>query len=156
MGGLMAKVKSIPEGLNSVTPALTVEGAADALAFYARAFGAEELTRVPDPSGRKVWHAMIRIGNSVIFVNDADPNMGSKPNPSRLWLYGDGVDAAFKRATEAGGKAKSPPTDMFWGDRVAEVHDRWGNAWVLAQHTRDMTQAEMKKAQDAFVASMKK
>jgi PhnB protein len=152
----MAKISAIPDGLHSVTLALTVDGAADAIAFYARAFGAEEVTRAMDPSGKKVWHAMLRIGDSTIFVNDASPEMGAVPMPSKIWIYSDGVDAAFKRATDAGGKPGMPPTDMFWGDRIAQVSDRWGNVWMLGQHTRDMSPEEMKKAQDAFVATMKK
>lgn len=152
----MAKVSAIPAGMHTITLGLTVEGAADAIAFYARAFGAEEITRAMDPSGKKVWHSMIRIGDSAIFVNDAAPDMGAVPMPSKIWIYGDGVDAAFKRATDAGAKVGMPPADMFWGDRIAQVSDRWGNVWMLAQHMRDLTPAEMKKAQDDFVASMKK
>jgi len=151
----MAKVSAIPAGMHSVTLALTLDGAADAIAFYARAFGAEEVVRAMDPSGKKVWHAMLRLGDSTLFVSDAAPEMGTVPMPSKVWIYGDGVDAAFKRATNAGATAGMPPTDMFWGDRVAQVSDRWGNIWMLAQHTQDLTPDELKKAQDAFVASMK-
>ena len=151
----MAKVSAIPQGLHSLTPSFTLEGAAQAIEFFSQAFGAETLNRVPDPSGKKVWHAMLRIGNSVIFLNDTFPDMPSKPMPMRLWLYGEDVDAAFKRATGAGARTVSPPTDMFWGDRVAEVSDKWGNAWVLAQHVRDLSPEEMKKAGDDFVASQK-
>jgi PhnB protein len=152
----MTKVSAIPSGMHSVTPALIMDGAADAIAFYSRAFGAEEVNRAMDPSGKKVWHSMLRIGDSTVFVSDAAPEMGTAPMPSKIWIYGDGVDAAFKRATNAGATASLPPTDMFWGDRIAQVSDRWGNIWMLAQHTKDMTPEEMKKAQDAFVASMKK
>jgi PhnB protein len=152
----MAKVSAIPAEMHTVTLGLTLDGAADAIGFYARAFGAEEVSRALDPSGKKVWHAMLRFGDSIIFVNDAAPEMGAVPLPAKIWIYGDAVDAAFKRATDAGAKAGMPPTDMFWGDRVAQVSDRWGNTWMLAQHTRDMSPEEMKKAQDAFVASMKK
>jgi len=152
----MAKVSPIPAGMHSVTPALILDGASDAIDFFRRAFGAEELTRALDPSGKKVWHAALRIGDSVLFLSDTSPDMSPKPVTARLWLYAGGVDAAFKRATAAGAQVKMPPADMFWGDRIAEVSDRWGNAWVLAEHTHDMTPEEMKKAQDAFVASMKK
>jgi PhnB protein len=152
----MAKVTAIPEGMHSVTLGLTLDGAADAITFFARALGAKEVTRVMDPSGKKVWHSMLRVGDSTIFVSDSWPEMGVKPMPTKIWIYGDAVDAAFKRATDAGAKADKPPSDMFWGDRVAQVSDRWGNIWMLAQHTRDMSPEEMKKAQDAFVASMKK
>jgi uncharacterized glyoxalase superfamily protein PhnB len=152
----MAKVSAIPQGMHSLTPALILDDAADFIAFAKRAFGAEELTRAPDPSGKKIWHAALRVGDSTLFLSDTSPDMAPKPVTARLWLYSEGVDAGFKRATDAGAQAKMPPADMFWGDRIAEVHDRWGNAWVLAQHIRDLTPAEMQKAADAFVASLKK
>lgn len=153
----MAQVKAVPEGMHTVTPALTINGAAQAIDWFKRALGAEEIMRAPDPSGQKIWHAMIRIGNSMVFVNDDFPEMGGgKPSPARLWIYTDGVDAAWKRATDAGAKVKMPIGDMFWGDRMGTIVDQWGNEWTLAQHTKDMTPEEMKKAEDAFVASMPK
>jgi PhnB protein len=148
--------KAIPEGLHTVTPALTIDGCAEAIETWKKAFGAEEQMRAPDPSGKKVWHAAVRIGDSVIFCNDAMPEMPGAPKQTRLWLYMDGVDRAFERAKDAGLKVVMPPGDMFWGDRIAEVHDRWGNQWVLAQHVKDLSPTEMKKAQDDFVASTKK
>jgi uncharacterized glyoxalase superfamily protein PhnB len=153
---LMAKVKAVPEGMHTVTPALTLDGAAEAIELYKRAFGAEEVMRAPDPSGKKVWHGQIRIGNSAVFVNDVFPDMGATARPSRLWLYLEDVDAAFKRATDAGCKAMMPPADMFWGDRMALVQDRWGNDWTIATHVKDLSPQEMKQAQDAAVAAMKK
>ena len=146
-------VSPIPEGLHSLTPQLSVDGAAEAIAFYQRAFGAEEVSRAPDPSGKKIWHAQLRIGNSVLFINDVFPEMGGKPGNVKLWIYLGGVDAAFQRATAAGAKATMPPADMFWGDRVAMVSDRWGNEWCIAEHTKDLTPAEMQKAQDEMVGS---
>jgi PhnB protein len=153
----MAKVKAIPEGMHTVTSQLTLDGAAQAIEFYKKAFGAQELSRAMDPTGKKVWHASLRIGDSTIFVNDAMPEMGGPgAQPSRLWLYVEDVDGAYKRATQAGAKALMPPTDMFWGDRYGNVTDAWGNEWGIAQHVRDLSPAEMKKAQDAFVAQMAK
>jgi uncharacterized glyoxalase superfamily protein PhnB len=150
----MAKTKHIPEGLHPIIPQLNVDGAAEAIAFYARAFGAEEHGRAMDPSGKKVWHAALRFDDSTVFVNDTMPEMGAVSNPSRLWFYVPDVDAAFKRATAAGAEVKMPPADMFWGDRICQVADRWGNQWNLATHVKDMTPEEMKAAQDAFVAQM--
>lgn len=152
----MAKVKAIPEGIHSVTPALTLDGAAEAIEFYKRAFAATELSRALDPTGKKVWHAMLRIGNSPIFLNDVLPDMGSNAMPTKLWLYGENVDARFKRAVDAGAKAMMQPADMFWGDRMCQVSDRWGNQWTLAERVQDLTPEQMQKAQDAFVAEMKK
>ena len=148
--------KAIPEGLHSITPQLNVDGAAEAIAFYQKAFGAEELNRAPDPSGKKIWHAALRIGNSQIFINDVFPEMGSKATEANLWLYVEGVDAAFKRAVEAGCQVLMPLGDMFWGDRVGTLADRWGNRWNLSQHMRDMTPADMQKAQDEFVKQQQK
>ncbi len=148
--------KPVPEGLHTLTPSLAVDGASDAIEFYKRAFGAEEIVRAPDPSGKKIWHAQLRIGNSAFFVNDIFPEMGGSASSASLWIYTDGVDAAFARATGAGAKATMPVADMFWGDRMGSVVDRWGIKWTLAQHTKDMSPAEMKAAQDEFVATMKK
>jgi uncharacterized glyoxalase superfamily protein PhnB len=149
-------VKPIPEGLHSLTPNIAVDGAAEAIEFYRRAFGAEELMRAPDPTGKKVWHANLKIGDSCFFVNDVAPEMGGKPSVCSLWIYSPNVDAAFERATKAGAKPAMPPQDMFWGDRMGSVVDRWGITWNLATHIKDPTPDEMKKAQDAFVAQMAK
>jgi uncharacterized glyoxalase superfamily protein PhnB len=151
----MAKVKSIPEGMHTVTPAITVDGCAEAIETWKKAFGAEEVNRAMDPSGKKVWHADLRIGDSHVFCSDAMPEMGNTAGKTKLWLYLENVDAAFKRAVGAGCTATMPPADMFWGDRMGAVADRWGNQWTLAQHIKDMTPAEMKKAQDEFVAEQK-
>jgi len=140
-------VKPIPEGLHSITPNLAVDGAAEAIEFYKRAFGAEEVMRAPDPTG---------IGDSCFFVNDVSPEMGNKPTVCSLWVYAPNVDAAFERATKAGAKPAMPPQDMFWGDRMGAVVDRWGITWNLATHVKDLTPDQLKKAQDAAVAEMAK
>jgi PhnB protein len=152
----MSKIKAIPEGLHTVTPQLTVDGAADAIAFYQRAFGAEEIARAPDPSGKKIWHAELALGDSRLYLNDAFPGMGAPANKTRLWVYSEAVDALFKRAVDAGASVKMPLADMFWGDRLGTVVDPWGNEWSLAQRVRVMTREEMKQAQDAFVAQSRK
>jgi len=152
----MANVKAIPEGFHTVTPVLPVEGCAEAIETWKKAFGAEEMARAPDPSGKKIWHAALRIGDSVVFTSDASPEMGNPARKSNLWLYFENVDSAFKRAVAAGCTATMQPADMFWGDRMGSVADRWGNQWTLAQHVRDMSPAEMKKAQDEFVAQQAK
>ncbi len=146
--------RPIPEGLRSLTPQLSIDGAADAIAFYKKAFGAVEKSRAPDPTGKKIWHAEIHIGDSALFVNDTFPEMGGGPSKSCLWLYVDGVDAAFKRALEAGSdvKVKMPVADMFWGDRMGALTDRWGNDWNLAQRVKDLTPEQMQKAADEFTA----
>ena len=146
---------AIPEGLSSITAQLVVDGAAEAIAVFQKAFCAQEVMRAPDPSGKKVWHAIVRIGNTSLFVNDAFPEMGATATPTRLWLYLDGVDAAFQRAVEAGATVRMPLTDMFWGDRLGAVVDRWGNQWPLAQHMKDLSPQQMKEAQDVATAQWK-
>jgi uncharacterized glyoxalase superfamily protein PhnB len=152
----MAKVSPIPPGIHTVTPVLTIKGCAEAIELYKKAFGAEEVMRSNDPSGKLIWHAHIRIGDSAIFMNDEIPEMTKPATPAQLWLYVDAVDAAFKRATSAGCKAEMPPADMFWGDRMASVSDRWGNNWTMATHVKDMTPEEMERAAKAFIAEMSK
>jgi PhnB protein len=148
-------VKAVPDGFHTVTPQLTVQGAAEAIEFYKQAFGAEEIDRAVDPSGTKVWHALLRIGSSFVMINDEFPEMGGLAHKTQLWLYVDDVDAAFKRATDAGCTVKMPVMDMFWGDRMGYLADRWNNGWSIATHIKDMTKEDLKAAADAFVASQK-
>jgi len=152
----MAKVKAVPEGFHTVTPVITVDGCAEAIETWKKAFGAEEMARAPDPSGKKIWHAALRIGDSTIFTSDAAPEMGNPASKTKLWLYFENVESAFKRAVSAGCTATMQPADMFWGDRMGSVSDRWGNQWTVAQHVKDLTPAEMKKAQDEFLAQQSK
>ncbi len=151
----MAKWK--PEGMNSVMPSLTLEGCGDAIEAYKKVFGAVEKSRTPDPSGKKVWHADITIGDSHLFLNDylADMGMG-KPGPLTLWVYLDDADQAFERAKSAGWKVAMPMQDMFWGDRTGSVIDRWGNNWTIAKHVKDITQDEMMKAGQEFAKQMQR
>ncbi len=152
----MAKVKAVPEGMHTLTAQIAIEGAAEAIDFYKKAFGAEEVSRAMDPSGAKVWHAALRIGDSQFFINDVFPEMGGGARVATLWIYLDGVDAAFKRAVDAGATVRMPVSDMFWGDRMGSLSDKWGNQWTIAQRVKDMTPEEMKKAGDEFAAQMQK
>lgn len=148
--------KPIPDGYHTITPQLSIEGAANAIDFYKRAFGAEELMRAPDPSGQKIWHAVLKLGTSLFFVNDVFPSMGGTPSHSGMWVYVADVDALYERATQAGAKGTSPPTDMFWGDRMAHVIDPFGQTWAIATHTKDLSPEELKKAQEDAIAAMKR
>jgi uncharacterized glyoxalase superfamily protein PhnB len=152
----MAQVKAVPDGMHTITPHLTIDGCDRAIDWYKRVFGAELLERAPDPTGKKVWHASMRIGDSVIFMNDAFPDMGGPAQPTSLWIYADNIDQRWKRAVDAGGKITMPIADMFWGDRTGTLVDPFGNRWSLSQHVKDLTPEEMKQAQEAFVASMAK
>jgi len=151
----MSTVKPIPDGYHTVTPYLTVRDAAKALAFYAKAFGAEEFVRMPGPGGT-VMHAEVRIGDSVVMLGEENPQMGaSSPqtiggSPVSLLLYVKDVDASFARASQAGCTVETPPTDMFWGDRYGKLLDPFGHRWGLATHKEDVTPEEMKKRMAAM------
>src|SRR5580658_9197450 len=146
----------IPKGYHTITAQLSLDDAAQAIEFYRKAFGAEVIDKAPDPSGKKIWHAALRIGDSMLFVNDIFPEMGGSASHTGLWLYVNDVDASYKRAVDAGAKGTTPPADMFWGDRMAHVVDPFGQKWAIATRVKDMTPEEMKKAAEAFIASTKK
>jgi len=143
----MAKVKAVPEGYHTVTPFLSVEGAAEALEFYKKAFGAEERGRMPDPQG-KIMHSEIKIGDSIVMVSDP---MMNQPTKSSLNLYVPDADAAWARATAAGCQVVMPLANQFWGDRYGILSDKWGNRWSIAQHIEDVPPEEMgKRAAEAM------
>jgi PhnB protein len=146
-------IRPIPEGMHTVTPHLICAGAADALEFYRKAFGAIELSRMPGPDG-KLMHASIRIGDSVLMINDEMPQWGSfgpkhlKGSPVTIHLYVENADAVFEQAVRAGAKITMPLDDMFWGDRYGKVEDPFGHQWSIGTHVRDPTQEEMQKAME--------
>lgn len=152
----MSKVKYIPEGMHTVTPALNVKGCLEAIEFCKKAFGATVKEISMDPTGTKVWHSNLKIGDSIIMMYDEAPEMGELAHPSELMLYVENPDVLFKQAVDAGAKALMQPADMFWGDRMCKILDKWGNRWMIAKHIKDLTPEELKKAQDEFVANMKK
>ncbi|MCU6500347.1 VOC family protein [Rugamonas sp. A1-17] len=148
---MTAKVNPIPEGMHSVTPHLVVDGAADAIEFYKKAFNAVETARIPGKEG-KLIHAAVRIGDSTVMLVDEFPDFGSvgpkalKGTPVTLHIYVPDIDATYAQALAAGAAEKMPPADMFWGDRYAQVTDPFGHVWSIATHTRDMTREEMDAA----------
>src|SRR5579884_777416 len=118
----MADVKAVPEGIHTVTPHLTVNNGAKAIDFYKHAFGAQETVRAMAPDGKRVMHAEVRIGDSVIFLSDEFPEIGSQgPSPGQspvtLQIYVEDADVLFHRAVSAGASVKMPLMDAFWGDR---------------------------------------
>jgi PhnB protein len=151
------KVNPIPQGYHTVTPSLVVREAARALEFYQKAFGAEETLRMPGPGG-SIMHAEFRIGDSVLMLMDEMPNMESKSpqalggTPVGFYVYVENVDAAWKRAVDAGAKQVVPLQDMFWGDRMGCVEDPFGHKWNLAQHVGDPTPEEIQRGQEAFLS----
>lgn len=146
-------VRPIPEGMHTVTPHLICANAADAIAFYKKAFNAIELSRMPGPDGN-VMHASIRIGDSVLMLNDEMPEWGTlgpkslKGSPVTIHLYVENADALFAQAVNAGAKVTMPLDDMFWGDRYGKVEDPFGHQWSIGTHVRDVTPEEMQKAME--------
>jgi hypothetical protein len=115
-----------------------------------------EDARYTELVGKKVRLPLV--GRLIPIVADdyADPEMGSGASTASMWIYADGVDQAWKRAIDAGGKQIMPLMDQFWGDRMGTLTDPFGNRWTVAQHMKNLTDAEIKQAGDAFIASMKK
>ena len=156
--------KPIPEGFHSVTPVLTVREGARVIEFMKQALGAQEIMRIPGPDGKSIMHAEVKVGDSIVMLSDEFTNMPDTPRSPQtlggatgsLMLYVSDVDAAFKRATDAGCKALMPPSDMFWGDRFGKVMDPFGHHWGLATHKEDVSPAEMRKRAEAFTAQMGK
>ena len=147
-------IKPIPNGYRTVTPYLIVKGAADAIDFYRRAFGATEMLRMADPQGR-VGHAEIKIGDSVIMLADEHPAMGYRGPRSlggssvSILLYLEDVDGVFERAVKAGAKAQRPVTNQFYGDRSGTLEDPFGHVWTIATHVEDVPPEEMKRRAEA-------
>jgi uncharacterized glyoxalase superfamily protein PhnB len=137
--------------MHTVTPHLICAGAVDAIEFYKKAFGAVEIARLPDSDG-KIMHASIRIGDSVIMLNEEHPNWGTlgpkslKGSPVTIHLYVENAEATFEQAVRAGAKVTMPLADMFWGDRYGKVEDPFGHQWSIGTHIRDVTPDEMQKA----------
>jgi PhnB protein len=142
------KVDPIPEGYHSLTPYLIVKGAAKALEFYVKAFGARELFRMPMPDGR-VGHAEMQIGNSRFMLGDEMPERDirgpSGSPPVHLLIYTEDVDAMWKRALAAGGKQLQPLQNQFYGDRSGTLADPFGHQWTVATHVEDVAPEEMER-----------
>ena len=151
----MSSVKAIPSRCHSVTPSLTCKDAARAIEFYKTAFGAQELARMTTPDGSKIAHAEIKIGDSVIFLNDEmGPPTATAPAPPRiaLFLYVEDADATFNRAVAGGSKVDMPLENQFWGDRFGRITDPFGHPWGIATHVEDVTPEEMGRRAAAFFA----
>jgi PhnB protein len=145
----MADVKPIPEGYHSLTPYLIVDGGAEAIEYYKRAFGAIELFRMDH--GGKVGHAELKIGDSPFMLGDEQPQMGYRGpksiggTPVSLMIYVEDVDTIYKQAIEAGGVEVKPLQDQFYGDRSGTLTDPFGHVWTVATHKEDVTPEEMDK-----------
>jgi PhnB protein len=156
-----ARTPGAPTGMHTVTPQLTLRESARAIDFYKQAFGAQELMRMPTPDGRGVWHAELRIGDSVIFLSDempqsptVAPSSTNKPT-GVIQLYVPDCDAVYQSALQAGARVNMPLADMFWGDRYGTVVDPFGQIWGIATHVKDLSPEEMRKGAEEFAAKMR-
>jgi PhnB protein len=145
----MSNVKPIPEGYHSITPYMVMQGAAAALDFYKKAFGAIELFRMEHEG--KIGHAEIKIGDSPIMLADEQPTMGSVSpqtlggTPVSLMIYVEDVDTIYKQAIDAGGVELKALQDQFYGDRSGTLKDPFGHVWTIATHKEDVSPEEMDK-----------
>ena len=152
---MAGKTKAIPEGYHTVTPYLSVKGAAQAIEFYKKAFGAKELMRMPMPGG-KIGHAEIQIGDSRIMMADEMPDHGNRSpqtlggSPVNILLYVDDVDKVFKQAVAAGAKQEMPVQNQFYGDRSGAVRDPFGHGWYIHTHVEDVSPEELQKRMAAM------
>lgn len=146
----MATVNPIPKNYQRVTPYLAIKGAAKAIEFYKKIFGAEERMRMPGPGGN-IMHAEIQIGDSVIMLADEFPQMGSKSpeslggSPVTLYVYVNAVDDVFKAAVAAGAKSVMEPANQFYGDRSGALIDPFGHNWHIATHVEDVSPEEIER-----------
>jgi PhnB protein len=155
----MAKAKhAVPEGFHTVTPQLICDNAAQAIDWYKKALGAEEVARAAGPDG-KIIHAEVRVGDSRIMLNDAMGGAkGPKAiggSPASLWVYVEDCDALFNRAVAAGAQGTGGPigamTDQFWGDRSGTFTDPERYSWTIATRKEDLTSQEMQQRQAAWI-----
>jgi len=146
----VANVKPIPDGYPRVSPYLCIDGAADAIEFYTKVFGATERTRMPAPEG-KIGHAELQIGDSVIMLSDEFPEMGNRSpksvggTPVILSVYVEDVDGVFGQAIDLGAKSVQEVENQFYGDRSGQFEDPFGHRWSVATHVEDVAADEMAK-----------
>ena len=152
---MASKVKPVPDGYHSITPYLVIKGAAAAIDFYKKAFGAVEVMRMPQPDGR-VGHAELKFGDSFVMMADEFPEMKVVSpktlgnSPVGILLYVDDVDAVFNQALSLGATAEKPLADQFYGDRNGTLIDPFGHKWTIATHIEDVSHEEMKRRMAAL------
>ena len=151
--------KPIPEGYHTLTPYLAVQDAAEAIEFYTRAFGAQEIVRMHGPDGA-IGHAELQIGDSKVMLADPFPQSSSRPphelggTSASVFMYVEDVDAVFKQAVDAGATATMEVADQFWGDRFGTVTDPFGHVWSIATHIEDLTPEEITERGKAAMSAM--
>ncbi|MDF3054302.1 MAG: PhnB domain protein [Gammaproteobacteria bacterium] len=153
-------IKAIPEGYHTITSAITVKDARKAIDFYKKAFNAEEKFVMPGIDGKGIMHAEILIGNSFFMLGEESPHCSSKSaetlgdSPVTFFLYVKDVDTSFQQAVAAGASVVMAVEDMFWGDRCGTVKDPFGYSWMIATHTRDLSEEEITRGAVEFVQAI--
>ena len=148
---MASTMKPIPEGYHSVTPYMICKGAAEAIEFYKKAFGAVEVMRMAGPNGQ-IGHAEIKIGDSHIMLSDEHPEMGIYSpqhyggSPVSVLIYVENADATVNAAVAAGAKVTRPLKDEFYGDRAGTVVDPFGHQWYVHTHIKDVSPEELQRA----------
>ncbi len=157
---MSSTIKPIPDGFHTVTPYLTIKGAAEAIDFYKKAFGATERFRMNGPDGINVGHAELVVGNSIVMLADEFP--GCNKSPASLngtcvafVVYVENADAAFDRAVRAGARVKLPMENKFYGERAGTVVDPFGHEWTFMTHVEDVSPEELERRAKAEFAKMK-
>ncbi len=149
----------IPEGYSTISPYLAVDDAAEAIAYYKKAFGAEETVRMDAPDG-KIGHAELKIGDSHVMMSDPFPQASTTPpkelggTSASIFMYVEDVDAVVQKAVDAGATVTMEVEDQFWGDRFGSITDPFGHIWSIATHVEDLTPEEIEERGKAAMAAM--
>jgi PhnB protein len=149
----------IPEGYSTISPYLAVDDAAEAIAYYKKAFGAEETVRMAAPDG-KIGHAELKIGDSHVMLSDPFPQASTTPpkelggTSASVFMYVEDVDAVVQKAVDAGATVTMEVEDQFWGDRFGSITDPFGHSWSIATHVEDLTSEEIEERGKAAMAAM--
>ena len=149
----------IPEGYSTISPYLAVDDAAEAIAYYKKAFGAEETVRMDAPDG-KIGHAELKIGDSHVMLSDPFPQSSTTPpkelggTSASIFMYVEDVDAVVQKAVDAGATVTMEVEDQFWGDRFGSITDPFGHIWSIATHVEDLTPEEIEERGKAAMAAM--
>jgi PhnB protein len=152
-------IKAVPDGYHSVTPYLIVKGAAKAIAFYEKAFGARRRLCLPAPGGG-IGHAELEIGDSILMLADEFPGLGARGphsmggSPVSLLIYVEDVDTVFAAAVAAGAKPVRPLENKFYGDRAGQVEDPFGHVWTLASHIENVTAEQLSARMEEMFSSI--
>ena len=158
---MSARVKPVPDGYHTITPYLIVNGAAAAIEFYKRAFGATEVMRMPAPDGR-IGHAELQLGDCRVMLADEYPQMDCRGpqsvggTPVFLHMYVDDVDTVVKQAVAAGARVVRPVQDQFYGDRMGTVADPYGHVWHVSTHKEDLSMDELRARAEKAMAGAPK